>query len=153
MQNIQDTQITDSLTDDQLEAELAAMRERAEKREAEATDTDATVPTGIRLPPKKKVPRTTIAAEKPAKAPKVPKTPKVKEPKAPKQAWVPSPAVEGILAAMIDMDHADKKGIAALVKAAVELRELAKHTRMMALEAEDVGGAPQDGEPIGNDGE
>ena len=54
---------------------------------------------------------------------------KAKAKPAPKPAWEPSENVTAALTAIAAIDHADKKGIAQIVKAAIDLRTDAKATR------------------------
>jgi hypothetical protein len=63
-----------------------------------------------------------------AQAPK--KTPKAK--KEPKPAWTPSQAVSAAAEAIASIDHFDKKGIAFIVKVAIDLRTSAKASRELA---------------------
>lgn len=52
----------------------------------------------------------------------------------PKPAWEPNEQVTAALNAISAIDHFDKKGIAQIVKAAIELRTAAKTTRELAEE-------------------
>lgn len=47
-------------------------------------------------------------------------------------AWEPSASISSIVDAMDDVDHNDKKGIAFIVKSAIDLRTRAKNTRELA---------------------
>ena len=56
---------------------------------------------------------------------------------APKPAWEPSEQVANAMLAIAAIDHTDKKGIARIVKAAIDLRTDAKATRDRAEVAGD----------------
>lgn len=76
---------------------------------------------------------TTATTTAPKKAPERASKPKAE----PKPAWEPSESVTAAMNAIAAIDHADKKGIAQIVKAAIDLRTGAKATRERAEVASD----------------